>query len=213
MILRALEAMFGSLADDLEEARARREGLQHDLLHKAIQIGESLVSTYVSTYGGTKPAPQNASVPPSTPFPDYVPDEPSRTVLEDGRIAYDAMSREVVLPGGVAHFEFGVKIPIEGTGFPGLPDTEQYRFGVAENFKPEAIHISPGFGLTGGHVGQINAIVLADGSHVPAEALEPGKPQPDYPKANEGIVITIYVKNLTDKPIPCRGRIVGKALP
>lgn len=140
----------------------------------------------------------------ATPAPD-----PTRRVLDGDRVTYEAQGREFVPPGGVLTVSFGTEVLVEGTGFPGLPETQVRSFGVLSDFQPEEVQISAGFEWVQGFVGWQCMLPQMSGG-VPAEALAEGKPQPKYPLAHKGIVITLQVKNVSDKPLPFRGRVIGR---
>ncbi len=145
---------------------------------------------------------------------EYKPEPPHKIVLEDERVAYEAMSGELVAPGAIVSVTFGVRVPWPGPageGWPGLPETGRFSFGPETDFKMEKITIAPGFVLTGGFVGAQN-IMTSVSVEVPAEHLASDAPQPDFPLARNGICITLAVKNVTDKQLAFRGRIVGKEI-
>ena len=142
----------------------------------------------------------------------YIPDAPRKVDLGDGRVAYEAMSESLVRPGDVANVMFGISVPEEGTGFPGLPKTQVRHFGVEENFEPEAIRIPEGFSLVEGFVGAQNMLRVVYGVEIPAGALAEGRPQPEYPVALRGYVITLQVKNVSDRQVAFRGRVEGREI-
>lgn len=144
---------------------------------------------------------------------EYKPDEPRKTVLDDGRIAYEAMSNGLVLSDETVSVQFGVKtMDCENyTGFPGVPETRGWWFCVDKSFKPEVVEINSQFALVGFFSGQMNNLRIVPGSVIPASALV-DKTQPDYNKVDRGLSMTLTAKNISSELCAFTGRIIGREL-
>lgn len=140
---------------------------------------------------------------------NYRPNPSTCSVLDDGLIAYDSMSAELVPPGGQVHITFGEMKYDDSTGFPGLPDTRFSMFGVREKFKPEVIYVSPSFNVSHFFGGSESLLPRMVGE-VPGEAFDVGKPQPNYREVAKGLMLTLSVHNVSGEQRAFRGRIVGR---
>lgn len=145
---------------------------------------------------------------------NYTP-EPSRKIeLEGARIAYEAMSQDLVRPGHVGSVYPGVKVPYPGPageGWPGLPETASYSIAVETDFKPEKIIISPGFELVAAFGGAQNFMPYSPGTiAIPAEHLASDAPQPNFPLVEKGWIITLQAKNVSGKQLALWGRVEGR---
>ena len=197
---------FVGMLDDVAYRREMRR-LKLDLFREGIAIGTRLISSFASTHATSRedsPAREQPEITES----EYRPDAPERIVLDDGRVAYYAMSDIIVAPGDISLIFADVKRRVRGTGFPGMPETMETAVGVAEPFKIETIGISPGFALTGCFVGASNAFAHV-AREIPAEHLASGQRQLDYLSAAEGDRIAIMVKNTSDRSQPAWVRLIG----
>ncbi len=93
-----------------------------------------------------------------------------------------------------------------------MPETRRGDFGTLERFKPQEIRIPSEFALVGAFMGSKNAFPTAPGGgpEIPGERTAPGMPQPDYPVAERRHVISVVVRNTSDRQRACRVSVVGK---
>lgn len=141
--------------------------------------------------------------------------ETRREVLGDGRVMYVGKT-DLIDPGMEFVACLGVEFPSPFTpGFPGLPETRGYLFGVERPFLAQEIYLSDGFSLrdlSTRSSGDLR-LPIARGTEIPATALrEVGRGQPCYGTVGWSDQIYVTVKNKGSESAACEVSVIGKEI-
>jgi hypothetical protein len=133
----------------------------------------------------------------------------------DVRISYKSVDDDIA-PGESISLAIGVRCHMPGTGWPGLPETGEFSFGVAEAFKPIKITIADGFELRAVFFGADNQLHAVDNDSkpgIPAAHLASDAPQPDFEALFVGLSATVCIKNVSDRVLTPWVKIEGVLAP
>lgn len=124
---------------------------------------------------------------------------------------------EIVDPGDVRTYCFGVDFDVPGSGVAGIPETVQRSFGMERWFKVNRIvvddDIASNFALTGVFLGSMS--LWHPGLKVPAArfaASAPPIPAFDCRSISPGLVVVVNVENTSKVPSTFHMKIVGDEL-
>lgn len=107
-------------------------------------------------------------------------------IEENGVVTYYAENAVDVYPDNIICLYFVIKEYVDGTSWPGLPDTRCKTWGITAPFKGKWLTIAPGFeteGVPWGSLGGRALAMIQSGTHplrIPAEHLEKYPDQPEY---------------------------------
>lgn len=125
---------------------------------------------------------------------------------------YKNPADEPITPGEEVSILFGEDFVLEGSGVPGLPETDECCFGVKTYFRLESLVIddecAPHFSVS---VLAVGAETMWGYPSVPGTRFAASAPRVNFNKtARPRIVVSAMIKNTSKEPRVFRAKIVGK---